>query len=250
MMDAVALEGKVALITGGARRIGAHVAETLHQQGMNLALHYRSSPADAERLRRRLHERRGGSVQLLEADLADPEVPARLVQQTVSHYGRLDVLINNASTFYPTPLGETTPEQFDDLVGINLRAPYFMVQAARPHLEESRGCVINMADIYAERPMPSFPLYCAAKAGVVSLTRSLARALGPHVRVNAVAPGAILWPEGEGDDAARERLVKRTPLKRTGEAEEVARAILFLVRDATFTTGQVLAIDGGRSVVI
>lgn len=249
-MEPLPLEGRAALITGGAKRIGARVAEMLHDQGMRLTLHYRSSSGDAERLRERLEAKRPDSVQLVGGDLADPAMPARIVSQAVGHHGRLDVLINNASTFYPTPLAETTPEQFDDLIDINLRAPYFMAQAALPHLKESHGCLINMADIYAERPMPSFPVYCAAKAGVVSLTKSLARALGPEVRVNAIAPGAILWPEGEGDDDARARLVKRTPLKRTGEAEEIARAILFLVRDATFTTGQVLAIDGGRSVVL
>ena len=246
--SALPLADQAVLVTGGARRLGAAIARRLHQEGASILIHYRSSRADAERLAAELNSRRARSAALHGADLLDLAALPGLVAATLDAFGRLDVLINNASTFYPTPFGQVTPEAFDDLIGSNLRAPLFLTQAAAEALTARRGLVLNMVDIHASRPLKRHPVYSAAKAGLVMLTKSLARELAPHVRVNAIAPGPVLWPAGEMDETLRERIIERTALKRLGTPEDVARAALFFVKDAPYVTGQVLAIDGGRSV--
>lgn len=242
------LTDKVVLITGAAHRIGATVARVLHAQGMRLALHYRSSQAAAEALRDELLAVRADSVCLLQADLQDVAGLPALVEQAVSCWGQLDLLINNASSFYPTAVGSVGEAQWDDLLGSNLKAPFFLSQAAAPHLKASHGSIVNIVDIHAERPLKGYPVYSIAKAGLVMLTKALACELGPQVRVNAVAPGAILWPEHDMDEAMRQRIVSRTFLKRQGHPEDIARAVVYLVRDAGYVTGQVMAVDGGRSL--
>ena len=235
------------MITGAAHRVGAAVAEVLHAEGFNLVLHYRQSKQAAESLQAKCNTLREGSVALLQGDLLDTAKLPNLVQQALAVWGRLDVLINNASTFYPTPVGEVTEAQWDDLMGSNLKAPFFLAQAAAPALAAQHGCIVNMADIHAERPLKGYPIYSAAKAGLVMLTKALARELGPAVRVNAVAPGPVLWP-GNMDEQTKQHITSRTALKRAGHPNDVARAILFLIRDAGYITGQVIAVDGGRSV--
>jgi pteridine reductase len=241
------LAGKVVLITGGARRVGAAISERLHAAGASVALHYRKSADEAIALRGRLEDRRAGSAIALQADLIDVAALPRLVESTLARFGRLDVLINNASTFYPTPLGEITPEAWDDLFGTNLRAPLFLSQAAAPALRESRGLVLNIADIHGQRPLRHHPVYSSAKAGLIMLTQSLAREMAPHVRVNAIAPGPVLFPEHGVTEEMKESIVERTLLKRIGSPEDIARAALFFTAEAPYVTGQILAVDGGRS---
>jgi len=245
------LTGKVALITGGARRVGAEIARTLHAQGMNLVIHYRSSRDDAHALQAEFEKHRPKSVALVMGDLLKVAQLPGIVEEAVAAFGRLDALVNNASSFYPTPVGAATEEQWDDLIGTNLRAPFFLAQAAAPHLKKTHGCIVNIADIHADRPIKRYPIYCAAKAGVVLLTKSLARELAPEVRVNAVAPGTIMWPEGEAEVSAaqKQEMLARIPLQRTGNPDDIASTILFLIRDATYINGQVIAVDGGRTVV-
>lgn len=247
------LAGRTVLITGAARRVGAEVARWLHAEGMNVALHYHGSAAEAEALHAELDGRRPGSVTRVRADLREAHAPERVVEAARAAWGRLDVLINNASTFYATPLGTVTAAQWDDLMGTNLRAPLFLAQAAAPALREAGGAIVNMADIYAQRPLADHPVYCAAKAGLVALTRSLAKDLGPEVRVNAVAPGAVLWPEAGADalggaETEQHAMIARTALKRAGEPADIARAVRYLLADAGYVTGHVLAVDGGRSL--
>ena len=244
------LEGKVALITGGAHRIGAAIGRLLHAQGMRLVIHYLTSDGPARALQQELHRARPESVMLVRGDLNNGEkLLKNLVHETVEAFGRLDVLVNNASSFYPTPIGAAGESQWDDIIGTNLKAPFFLSQAAIPHLKKQGGCIVNIGDIYGDRPLKGYSIYSIAKAGLVMLTKSLARELGPEIRVNAVAPGAILWPEGDMDEMSKQRVISRTPLKRSGEPEDIARTTLFLVRDAGFVTGQVLVVDGGRWVV-
>ena len=241
------LTNKVVLITGAAHRIGATTARMLHAEGMNILLHYRHSRDAAETLQTELNDIRPDSVKLLQADLHDtPSLPG-LIEEAVKAWDRLDVLINNASSFYPTPIGSVTEAQWDDLIGSNLKAPLFLSQAAAPYLRQHQGCIVSIVDIHAERPLKEFPVYSMAKAGLVMLTKSLACELGPEVRVNAVAPGAILWPENLGE-AEKEKIISRTFLKRQGAPDDIARAILYLVRDAGYVSGQVITVDGGRSL--
>ena len=242
------LSDKTVLITGAARRIGAAIATALHAHGARVAIHYRNSRADADALVARLNAARPDSARAFPADLADPASFDTLPVAVVRAFGRLDVLINNASTFYPTPVGAITQDQFDDLVGSNLRAPLFLSQAAAPELRKRAGLILNIADIHALRPLGRHSVYCAAKAALVMLTRSLARELGPEIRVNAIAPGPVLWPENGVDEDLRRRIVARTALKRTGSPDDVAKAALFFACDAPFVTGEVLAVDGGRLV--
>jgi pteridine reductase len=244
------LAGKTALITGGVRRIGAVIARSLHEAGMNLALHYRSSAIEAEALGDELNQRRPDSVLLLQGDLLDTPGLPTLVERAVARWNRLDLLVNNASSFYPTPIGKTTAAQWDEILGSNLKAPFFLSQAAAPHLQAAHGNIINLVDIHAERPMGKHTLYCAAKAGLVMLTKSLARELGPTVRVNGIAPGAILWPEGGVSETLQSHILSRIALRRLGEPEDIARTLLFLVRDGHYITGQIIAVDGGRSLTI
>jgi pteridine reductase len=243
-----ALAGQWVLITGAAKRIGACIARTLHANGANIAIHYRGSASDADQLAAELNNSRADSAITVQADLLDTQRLAGLVDEVVAHAGRLDVLLNNASTFYPTPLDEVTEQDWDDLLGTNLKAPLFLSKAAAPHLRKSQGMIINIVDIHAQRPLKNHPVYGPAKAALGMLTRSLARDLAPEVRVNGVSPGAILWPE-DGMDAKTEQVIlKQVPLKRTGEPADIARTILFLVKDAPYITGQIIAVDGGRSI--
>ncbi|MGA0072790.1 MAG: pteridine reductase [Steroidobacteraceae bacterium] len=242
------LTGKVALLTGAARRLGAAMARRLHAGGASVAIHYRGSAAAATALVEELNEARPGSAIALQADLLALEQLSQLVEHTVGRLGRLDILVNNASTFYPTPLAEVTGAQFDDLIGTNLRAPLFLAQAAAGQLRLHEGLILNLVDIHGMRPLKRHPAYSSAKAGLIMLTRSLARELAPHVRVNAIAPGPVLWPEGDLDETLKQNILARTPLGRVGSAEDIARAAWFFAAEAPFVTGQVLAIDGGRSL--
>ena len=240
----------VALITGASRRVGAVTARTLHAAGYDLALHYRHSSDDAEALAKDLQQQRPHSTLLLQADLGDLYALPTLVDKLLAHFGRLDALINNASAFYPTPPGSATPSQWNELFASNAQAPFFLTQAALPALRKARGGIVNMLDIYAERPLAGYTLYCMAKAALAAMTRSLALELGPDIRVNGIAPGAVLWPaEGKSEEEQNE-LLSRTPLKRAGTPEDVASAILWLLRDAHYTTGQVIHVDGGRILSI
>ena len=240
-------DNPVVLITGAAHRIGATTAKLLHQQGMNIVLHYRSSREAAKKLQDELNKLRENSVILIQTDLHNTSGLPTLVEEAVKAWGRLDVLVNNASSFYPTKIGEATEADWDDLLGSNLKAPFFLSQAAAPHLKKHAGCIVNIVDIHAERPLKTYTIYSMAKAGLAMMTKSLACELGPEVRVNAVAPGAILWPENI-DEVAKQRIVSKTFLKRQGEPNDIARAILFLIREANYMTGQILAVDGGRSL--
>ena len=244
------LTGKVVLITGGARRLGASTARLLHAQGMQLVIHYRSSKEEAHQLQQELHQARPESVMLVRGDLLNTAKLDNLVHETVEAFGRLDVLVNNASSFYPTPIGKASEKEWEDLISSNLKAPFFLSQAAAPHLRKTGGCIINMADIHGKQPLKTYPIYSIAKAGLIMLTKSFARELGPEVRVNAIAPGTILWPENDLDEMAKQRIISRAPQKRTGHPDDIAKTILFLIRDATYITGQVIAVDGGRSVVL
>lgn len=243
------LSGQVALITGGARRIGASLAETLHAAGMQVILHYRSSAEAAHRLQEKLNASRANSCLLMQCDLAETGKLKSMVDECIRQTGRLDVLINNASAFYPTPVGETDPRHWDTLLDVNLKAPFFLSQAAAPHLRKTRGGIINLVDIYADRPLRDHAAYCASKAGLLSLTRSFAQQLAPEVRVNGIAPGAILWPENDHDEIGQQRLLSRIPLKRIGEPEDIARTALFLIASAPYITGHVIPVDGGRMVM-
>lgn len=244
------LTGSVALITGGARRIGAEITDTLHGQGMNVVVHCRSSLAEAAELVARLNAQRADSASVLQLDLDETDKLAGLVEEAADIWGRLDVLVNNASSFYPTPIGAITERDWDALMSSNLKAPLFLSQAAFPYLAKSNGCIVNMLDIHALRPMRKHPVYCAAKAGLAMLTQSLAREMGPDVRVNGIAPGAILWPECEMSGETQDRILERTALKRMGEPADIARAVLYLVRDAGYVTGHIIPVDGGRNLNI
>jgi pteridine reductase len=246
--DSTDIAGKVALVTGAARRIGATIARALHDQGLNLVLHYRSSAAEAIELVQQLNRRRPHSAIALQADLQRGDDLPALIRQAESAWGRLDALVNNASSFFPTPVGTITAAQWDALIDSNLKAPLFLSQAAAPALAERQGCIINITDVHAERPLKGYCVYSVAKAGLVMLTKSLARELGPRVRVNAIAPGAILWPERELDADGKQAIIERTALKRQGTPEDIARAVSFLIRDGGYITGQVIAVDGGRSL--
>jgi pteridine reductase len=244
------LEGKVVLITGGAKRVGAAICRRLHDAGANLMVHYRSSATEARALRSELNAQRSDSMALAQADLLKIDVLPNLIKATVKEFGRLDALINNASSFYPTAVGEITDKAWDDLVGTNLKAPLFLSQAAAKELKKAHGCIVNIIDIHAEFPMKNYVIYNIAKGGLLTLTRSLARELGPEVRVNGVAPGTILWPEDDTwkDEVSRKRIVNQTALKRIGEPDDIAKAVEFLIAAAPYVTGQVIAVDGGRSV--
>ena len=239
---------KTALITGAARRIGATLVRALHAVGMNIILHYRGSAKDAEQLYDELNGQRADSIMLVRADLMNAEELGPLVSQARNAWGQLDVLINNASTFYPTYVGEITDQDWEDLLGINLKVPLFLSQAVAPMLRQSHGSIINIVDIHADRPLKNYTVYCIAKAGLVMLTKSLARELAPGVRVNGIAPGAILWPEVEDYGSVHTEIIERTALKREGHPEDIANAALFLIRNAAYITGQIISVDGGRTL--
>jgi pteridine reductase len=239
----------VILVTGAGRRVGAEIARALHAAGARVAIHYRASAAEAADLADELNAARDASAAAFGADLLDLAALSQLVAAVVARFGRLDALVNNASSFYATRVGAVDTAAWDDIIGSNLRAPLFLAQAVAPHLERSGGCIVNITDIHAERPLKGYPLYCAAKAGLLGLTRALALELGPRVRVNAVAPGAIEWPQGTKDfpPQARAAIIDHTLLKRVGEPADIARAVRFLVFDAPYVTGQVINVDGGRT---
>jgi pteridine reductase len=242
------LDGRWALVTGAAKRIGAVIARTLHGAGANVVIHYHRSAAEAEELAAELNGARSGSAFTVSADVRDIDALEAMAKDVLGRTQRLDVLVNNASNFYPTPLGTVTPEQWRDLVGSNLKAPLFLSQAVLPALRAARGVIINIVDVHSQRPLRDHVVYGAAKAGLAMLTRSLAKDLGPHVRVNGVSPGAILWPDEGMSDPLRAAIIRQTALKRSGEPEDIAATVLFLVRDAPYITGQIIAVDGGRSV--
>lgn len=242
------LSSKVALITGAARRIGAEIARILHEAGMNIALHYNASEEEAIDLCEQLNQKRKHSATAIRADLQEAESEKALVQQAVEVWGRLDVLVNNASRFYQTPLGEVTVYAWDDLMNSNLKAPFFLAQAAAPFLTKTQGNIINITDIHAERPLRDYSVYCISKSGLLMMTKVLAKELGPAIRVNGVAPGAILWPEGKNtlSEAEKQKIIEHTVLLRPGHSTDIAKAVLFFVRDAEYVTGQILDVDGGR----
>ena len=243
-----ALTGKVALVTGAARRVGATIVRKLHAAGANIVLHYRSSAEAADTVARELNGTRADSVVTVEADLLDPGQLEMLPGIATSNFGSLDILVNNASTFYPTPIGDITEIDWNDLLGTNLKAPLFLSQSAAPELRKTSGLILNMVDIHALRPLPDHAVYSVAKAGLVALTKSLARELGPEIRVNAIAPGPVLWPERDLDLSLKQEIVAKTALKRSGSSDDIARAAMFFMTDAPFVTGQILGVDGGRSI--
>ncbi|MBU2953555.1 pteridine reductase [Marinobacter sp. F3R08] len=240
----------VALITGAAHRLGARTARALHQKGWNLLVHYRSREQQANALIEQMNRQRPDSACAIQADLSQLSEITRLASEATAHWDRLDALVNNASVFYPTPTGGATEDDWSTILDTNLRAPFFLLQACLPSLRKHRGSVVNLIDIYSEKPVADHPLYCASKAGLAALTRSWAKDLAPDVRVNGVSPGAILWPEGNGDmdTPQQQAILDKTPLARTGNPDDIAGAIVFLICDAPFITGQIVAVDGGRSL--
>lgn len=243
------MSAKTILITGGSKRVGAAIARLMHETGANIMIHYRSSAREARALQDELNALRPDSVALIQADLLDIAVLPSLVSKTVATFGGLDALVNNASSFYPTAVGSITEKDWIDLMGTNLKVPMFLSQAAANELRKRQGCIVNITDIHADRPMKNYLVYSVAKAGLVGLTKSLARELAPEVRVNGVAPGPIMWPEDnpDFDEVSRQRIVSHTMLKRAGEPSDIAHAVRFFIEDAPFVSGQILAVDGGRS---
>ncbi len=242
------LDNKTALVTGSARRIGAEIVRTLHADGANVAIHYRGSADEANALADALNGNRRDSARAFQADLLDTEALPSLVAEVAGWKGGLDILINNASTFYPTPAGEIGEKEWQDLMGTNLKVPLFLSQAALPELRKANGSIVNIVDIHAQRPLSQHLVYGPAKAGLAMLTRSLAKDLAPEIRVNGVSPGAILWPEDGMTEATKQTILDQVPLGRPGEPADIARCVLFLVRDADYVTGQIIAVDGGRSM--
>jgi len=244
------INGKVVLITGGAKRVGAAICRELHAQGAQLMIHYKTSTTEARALQAELNLLRANSVAIIQGDLLNIAALPNLVSETVKQFGKLDVLINNASSYYPTEMGQINEDNWQDLMGSNLKAPVFLTQAAAPELRKNHGCIVNITDMHVERPKKGYIVYSVAKAGLVTLTKSLAHELSPEVRVNAVAPGPVQWPESnpQFDEVYRQRVISQTLLKRVGEAEDVAKTVKFLIYDAPFITGHVLAVDGGRSL--
>ena len=242
------LQGKTALITGGAARLGAATARQLHAAGARVMIHFRRSASPAEALRDELLAQRADSAATVQGDLIDSQTWPRLVQAVIAFGGGLDILINNASSYYPTPIAQATTAQWDDLFGSNARAPFFLAQAAAPELRRRQGCIVNMVDIHAERPNADHPIYCMAKAANAMMVKALARDLAPEVRVNGIAPGAALWPEDALADADRQAILKRIPMRRAAGADQIAAAVMFMVTGPDYITGQILAVDGGRSV--
>ena len=239
---------KVALVTGSARRVGAQTVRTLHAAGFNVIVHYRSSAEDAKKLVAELNTSRADSARMAQADLIKIDTLPELIEEVISFWGRLDVLVNNASAFYPTEVGNITEKDWDVLLGSNLKGPMFLSQAAADELKRTHGCIVNMVDIHADRPLKNYLVYSVAKAGLVALTKSLARELGPDVRANGVAPGVILWPEQPQHSAEQQEIIARTALKREGEPLDIARTIHFLVTNAPYITGQIITVDGGRTL--
>ncbi len=244
------MDGKTILITGGAKRVGAAICRRLHAAGANLVIHYHQSATDARALQAELNSLRAGSAMLIQADLLDCTSFSNIISTTINHYGRLDALVNNASSFFATPIGSINEDSWLNLIGTNLKAPLFLAQAAAAELRRQNGCIVNISDIHAERPMKSYVVYSIAKAGLDGLTKSLARELGPEIRVNGIAPGPILWPEDTNqiDEVSRQRIISHTILKQAGNPDDIAQAVHYLIANAPYVTGQVINVDGGRSV--
>jgi len=243
-------ERPVALITGGVKRVGAEIARTLHAAGYDLVLHFRSSVNEAVALAAELEHQRAGSTLAIQGELADLDGLPAMIEQALQHYGRLDALVNNASAFFPTPVGSATTAQWNELFASNAQAPFFLAQAATPALRETHGAIVNLVDVYAERPLANHPIYCMAKAALAAMTRSLALDLAPDIRVNGIAPGAVMWPSDGKPYDDQQAMLARTPLQRAGSPQDGAGAVLWLLRDAPFVTGQIIRIDGGRSLSI
>lgn len=239
---------KNALITGAAKRIGAACARLLHDQGCNVLLHYKSSGHEARQLCDEFNQTRPDSAKLVQGNLLNMKELEAVAQVALSSWGGVDVLINNASSFYPTPFAEASEGQWDDLLGSNLKAPFFLSKALADCLANRQGCIVNIVDIHAERGLPNYPIYSIAKAGLVAMTKILAKELAPAIRVNAVAPGAILWPENGLSEHDKSEILQRIPLARSGTPEDIAKAVLYLVKDADYATGQILTVDGGRTL--
>ncbi|MDM8565735.1 pteridine reductase [Candidatus Halobeggiatoa sp. HSG11] len=242
------LNNKVVLITGSSKRIGASIVRQLHAHGMKIVLHYHHSKVAAEALQTELNEQRADSVMLVSGNICDLTQLNKIVQQVIENYEHLDVLINNASSFYPTPVGQVKDSNWEELLGTNLKAPFFLCQAAAPYLKKTNGCIVNLADIHGLRPLKEHSVYSIAKAGLIMLTKTLANELGPQIRVNAIAPGAILWPDNDMDDTTKQQIIANTALQRHGDAQDIAKTVLFLVRDANYITGQIISVDGGRTL--
>lgn len=242
------LTQKNVLITGAAKRIGAACARLLHAEGCNVFLHCRSSVTEAQQLCDELNRLRSGSAKIMQADLLNIAELKALAEQAETAWGGIDVLVNNASSFYPTAVGNATEAQWDELLGSNLKAPFFLAQALTNTLTERQGCIVNIIDIHAERGLSGYPVYSIAKAGLAAMTKILAKELGPKIRVNGVAPGAILWPDNELSEPAKQEILQRVSLKRSGEPVDIAKAVLFLIKDADYITGQILTVDGGRTL--
>lgn len=244
------MKTKVVLVTGAAKRIGARITRTFHQSGYNIILHYNQSTDEAHELQEILNSERPGSVSLLQLDLVNYTEWKDLEDRCMDTWGRLDVLVNNASTFYPTVIGTATDSEWNDLIGSNLKAPFFLSQALAPCLKEFAGNIVNICDIHGDRPLKNYAIYSIAKAGLAMMTRSLAKELAPEVRVNGIAPGAILWPEEQAEvsEGLKATIIRQIPLKRQGAPEDVANTALFLARDAPYINGQILSVDGGRSL--
>lgn len=244
------MHNKIVLVTGGTKRLGAAICRKLHTVGMNLMVHYRSSESEAQMLQTELNQVRPGSVALVQADLLNITHLPILINETIRNFGKIDSLVNNASSFYSSPMEKITEKSWDELIGCNLKAPLFLSQAAAPHLKKQHGCIVNIVDIHSEWPLKDYVIYSSAKGGLATLTKSLALELAPDIRVNGISPGPILWPEnGEwSDELARQRIIDKTLLKRMGEPDDIAKTVLFLISDAPYITGQIITVDGGRSI--
>ena len=244
------MQNKIILITGGARRIGEAICRKLHSEGMNLMIHYRSSEKEAQLLQAELNQIRTKSVALVQADLLDTTRLPILVNETINHFGRIDSLINNASSFYSSPIEKITEKIWDELIGCNFKTPLFLSKAVAPYLKKQHGCIINIVDIHSEWPLKEYMVYSSAKGGLATLTKSLALELAPEIRVNGISPGPILWPENGAwsDQLTRQNIINKTLLKRIGKPNDIAKAVSFLISDAPYITGQILAVDGGRSI--
>lgn len=241
-------KSKSVLITGGARRLGAAIARHLHDRGFNVIIHYRQSCAEADQLCIELNQKRAESATAIPADLSDPGAVIRLAETAMATWSGLDALVNNASSFYPTAIDAVTEQQWDELLSSNLKGPFFLAKALVPTLKQSQGCIVNLSDIHAERGLKGYPVYSIAKAGLSAMTRVLAKELGPEIRVNGVSPGAILWPEHEITDQEKQDIVSKTQLQRSGDPSDIANAVRYLIQDADYVTGQIITVDGGRTL--
>lgn len=247
-MDRGNMINKNVLITGAAKRIGASCARLLHNEGCNIILHYKSSKQDVLKLFDELNNKRSGSVKIIQADLLDMNEVAELAKQAVSAWGTLDVLVNNASAFYPQAVSEVTEDDWDVLLGSNLKSPFFLSQALERSLADKKGCIINIIDIHAEKGLKGYPVYSIAKAGLAAMTKILAKELAPDIRVNGISPGAIMWPENDITEQGKSEILQRVALKRAGEPDDIAKAVRYLIKDAGYTTGQIITVDGGRTL--